>query len=109
MDTSNPNKRSLEPEEQEEGASPKRSKEENASSSSSESSSDSSSSGKIPHSFQFFSRQNINANLFIFGILTSFSPQFQFFGFFPSNQKFVYFQWFDEFFPQGSMSIFPFK
>ena len=46
MDTSNPNKRSLEPEEQEEGASPKRSKEENASSSSSESSSDSSSSGK---------------------------------------------------------------
>ena len=71
MDTSNPNKRSLEPEEQEEGASPKRSKEENASSSSSESSSDSSSSGKL------FSKYSI---------------------FLASKHKFVYFRHFDEFF-----------
>ena len=53
MASSNPNKRSLEPEEDEETGSPKRSKEENGNSSSSESSSDSSSSGKSQTPFGF--------------------------------------------------------
>ena len=37
-------------------------------------------------------------SLFVFCVLTSFFPQFQFF---PTNQKLVYFQRFDESFPQG--------
>ena len=71
MASSNPNKRSLEPEEDEETGSPKRSKEENGDSSSSESSSDSSSSGKL------FSKYSIFVAL---------------------KHKYVYFRHFDEFF-----------